>query len=69
MVMEAVNELDWKTYQNAAKKSHLRAVDDLSGEESSKESRRGQQFRRAAENAFNRDYGTDDTKLHSDIIR
>ena len=66
-VKQVLSELDWKTYQNAAKKSHLKALDndDMSNNEYYNELDRNRRFRQAAEDAFNRDYGTNDTKLHS----
>lgn len=66
-VKQVLSELDWKTYQNAAKKSHLKALDndDMSDNEYHNELDKSRRFRQAAEDAFNRDYGTNDTKLHS----
>ena len=68
-VKQMLSGLDWKTYQNAAKKSHLKALDndDMSDDEYHNEMGRRSRFRHAAEDAFNRDYGTNDTKLHSDM--
>lgn len=68
-VKQVLSELNWKTYQNAAKKSHLKALDndDMSDNEYHNELDRSRRFRQAAEDAFNRDYGTNDTKLHSDM--
>ena len=77
IVRESVNnvltELDWKTYQNAAKKAHLKSLDDFpdGDEEGIEYGRKAHKFRKAAEDAFNRDYGVDDgrhySKLRSDM--
>jgi hypothetical protein len=77
IVKESVNrmltELDWKTYQNAAKKAHLRALDDYSGqagrgkydaEKYNGYLKRASNFRKAAEDAFNREHGYDDGRFH-----
>ena len=67
-VKQMLSELDWKTYQNAAKKSHLKALDNyynMPYDEYDNEMDRSSRFRHAAEDAFNKDYGTNDTKLHS----
>lgn len=55
MVMEAVNELDWKTYANAEKKEKFKPSGKFG---------RSRRFGDAAEDAFNRDFGTDDTQLN-----
>lgn len=69
-VKQVLTELDWKTYQNAAKKAHLIALDDIDDRDNEayqKMLSKSARFRRAAEDAFNRDYGTDNTKLRSDM--
>ncbi len=71
-VKGAINELDWKTYQNAAKKAHLKALDDYSGGPGGKYDaekyndylNRASNFRKAAEDAFNREHGYDDGRFH-----
>ncbi|MBO7419255.1 MAG: hypothetical protein J6U14_10040 [Bacteroidaceae bacterium] len=61
IVKESVNriltELDWKTYQNAARKSDARAWDNYDDENAFdyNMNRRGK-FAKAAEDAFNRQY-------------
>jgi len=47
---EVINELDWKTYMNAAKKAYDSAEND-------DEEDRAWKFADAAEDAFNKDYG------------
>ena len=75
IVKESVNklitELDWKTYQNAAKKAHLKALDDYGygqpnydKDKSSEYFRKSNEFSKAAEDAFNREYGYDDGRYH-----
>ena len=49
-VKGAINELDWKTYMNAAKKAYDSAEND-------DEEDRAWKFADTAEKAFNRDYG------------
>lgn len=68
-VKQVLSELNWKTYQNAAKKSHLKTLDndDMSNDEYYNEMGRRSRFKHAAEDAFNKEYGTNDTKLHSDM--
>lgn len=68
IIKEAINELDWKTYANAAKKQA-----DIDGEYqlSHEKPNRSYKFNLAAANAFNKKYGkknnyTDDfTSLHA----
>lgn len=78
IVKESVNrvltELDWKTYQNAAKKAHLKALDDYGDryggnpnydkDKSSEYIRKSNNFSKAAEDAFNKEYGYDDGRYH-----
>jgi hypothetical protein len=77
IVKESVNqiltELDWKTYQNAAKKAHLKALDDYGGSIGGGEYdhdkyndylSRSRRFRKAAEDAFNKEHGYDDGRFH-----
>jgi hypothetical protein len=72
-VKKVLRELDYKTYQNAAKKAHLRALDDYDDNDTNmnKYLEKSKNFRNAAEDAFIRDYGYDDgqyhTKMHSDM--
>lgn len=58
MVAEAVNELDWKTYQNAAVKTYGKGISDDWGDiqKSEKDLERTKKFTDAAERAFNKQY-------------
>ena len=59
IIREALQELDWKTYANAAKKAH-----QWRSENPYKYDRnRGHAFDRAAVDAFNRDMGIDNTDI------
>jgi len=66
IVKESVNkvltELDWKTYANAARKGYYRQW-----KEPENKWKRYHKFRRAAEDAFNREHGTDDVRGKVDI--
>jgi len=74
-VKKVLTELDWKTYQNAAKKAHLRGVDDygeqyggnpnLDKDKQSKYFGMAKNFSQAAEDAFDRDYGFDDGRFYT----
>jgi hypothetical protein len=77
IVKESVNkvltELDWKTYQNAAKKAHLRALDDYGGgidggkydhDKYNGYLNKSSRFANAAEKAFDKEYGYDDGRYH-----
>ena len=75
IVKESVNkvltELDWKTYQNAAKKAHLKALDDYDygmpnydKDKSSEYIRKSNNFSKAAEDSFNKEHGYDDGRYH-----
>jgi hypothetical protein len=55
-VKQVISELDWKTYANAAKKAHHRAL----GYDDEKERDRAYRFSKAAEHAFSRDHDLDD---------
>lgn len=52
-INEVLNELDWRTYQNASQKAYQKG-DKLYGDERNKSYRQGDRFRRAATNSFNR---------------
>ena len=70
MVMEAMNELDWKTYQNAAKSAHLKALDnygnnpDFDVDNYNEYLTKLGRFSRAAEDAFNQEHGYDNGRYH-----
>lgn len=70
-VRQVLSEMNWKTYQSAAKKAHLRACDDIDprkdNDKYQKELGRSIDFRKAAENAFNNEYGTDNLNFHSQM--
>lgn len=52
-INEVLNELDWRTYQNASQKAYQKGG-KLYGDERNKAYRQGDRFRRAATNSFNR---------------
>jgi hypothetical protein len=52
IIKEAINELDWKTYANAAWKEDMINNDNWKGDNS-----RAQRFRQAAIDAFNKEHG------------
>lgn len=67
-VKNIISELDWKTYANAAKKTHLKALDgDVSGDEYHKLLKKSNNFSKAANNAFDRDYGIDNGSLYTKL--
>ena len=70
-VKGVINELDWKTYQHAAKKAHLKSLDNYGygqpnydEDKSSEYIRKSSNFSKAAEDAFNKEYGYDDGRYH-----
>ena len=65
MVMEAMNELDWKTYASAADKTLRGSSRKLRKKPMGDINNRAHKFARAAEDAFNRDYGYEEFKPSS----
>ena len=59
-VKQVMNELDWRTYDNAARKSYFRARDAQTSAEREYHKRRYDRFNNATKNAFEKKFGTRD---------
>ena len=68
-VKKILTELDWKTYQNAAKKAHLKAYDDYDKEDPNFEKYRNKssKFSDSATDSFMRDHGYDDGRYYMEM--
>ena len=60
IIKEALNELDWKTYANAAKKAERKWLDADTSDDGVPHRIRYTKFDNAATDAFNKEYGYED---------
>lgn len=56
-IKNVLSEIDWKTYANAAKKSHDKAKNATDDKEAKKYKDKRDKFNQAATDSFNKDYG------------